>query len=496
MTRILRALAALTLFAATTAHAEAPQERVQASGYYRVMTRPDFQGGNGKLGYWNLHGRLLNEGPYGMLNLRLHVLPRDPTTNDVYASVVARIEGGSIAGVDTGGGSLSNFRVSQLYLEAGNILLDGVTWRLGTLEFFSGDLGLYDMRPAALFGDAVGLSALHRGSAFDLIVGVGDAGYFIRGLNYSTIFTGGAWIQRRFGTHFEVGVGAQGYFEPQVDGNRNAPYATPGLKYEDWVRKEVVKNYLLANPGQENLFPKPDPRSSKSGRVVAYVGFGNFGPLLWNNLFANATLRQPDVATTESVNGRDYTLYIRDLTDQRTSILIGNEMQLRILPGRFDVVWALLYGRDRNGDNALFAGEDNRDYMSTVIRGQVYMTERIHLLIETSIARETTVLGNSYREHVDSVFRNNKGVADDRGYEYGDSPTRTTWQGKGGVVFSPLGRGVYTRPSLRLLYGIQYSNQANAFGTNFVTTLDQFNQFPNVERHWHSVIALEGEGWF
>ena len=34
----------------------------------RVMTRPDVQGGNGTLGYWNLYGRLLNERGYTMLD--------------------------------------------------------------------------------------------------------------------------------------------------------------------------------------------------------------------------------------------------------------------------------------------------------------------------------------------------------------------------------------------------------------------------------------------
>ena len=43
---------------------------VQVGGYMRVMTRPDVQGGNGTLGYWNLYGRLLNERGYTMLDTR------------------------------------------------------------------------------------------------------------------------------------------------------------------------------------------------------------------------------------------------------------------------------------------------------------------------------------------------------------------------------------------------------------------------------------------
>jgi hypothetical protein len=64
------------------------------------------------------------------------------------------------------------------------------------------------------------------------------------------------------------------------------------------------------------------------------------------------------------------------------------------------------------------------------------------------------------------------------------------------VVLNPLGPGMYVRPSLRLLYGVQYSTQNNAFGNSFVETLDQYNDFGNVERHWHSVVAIEAEAWF
>ena len=53
------------------------------------------------------------------------------------------------------------------------------------------------------------------------------------------------------------------------------------------------------------------------------------------------------------------------------------------------------------------------------------------------------------------------------------------------------------RPSLRVLYGVQYSNMHDAFGNSFVQTLDQFNQFHETgDRHWHHVVGLEAEAWF
>ena len=83
----------IALLALSVAHAG----NVDIGGYFRVMARPDLQGGNGRLGYWNLYGRLLNEGPYGMIDLRYDVLAPEPGSDAPWTSVHARVEGGSIA---------------------------------------------------------------------------------------------------------------------------------------------------------------------------------------------------------------------------------------------------------------------------------------------------------------------------------------------------------------------------------------------------------------
>ncbi len=87
-------------------------------------------------------------------------------------------------------------------------------------------------------------------------------------------------------------------------------------------------------------------------------------------------------------------------------------------------------------------------------------------------------------------------MADSQGLEFGDADQRVTIQGKAGVVLNPLGPGIYVRPSLRILYGIQYSTANNAFGNSYVETLDQFSDFGAYETHIHHVIALEAEAWF
>ena len=55
----------LALLAATVL-AQAQPDRVSGAGYFRIAARPDWEGGNGRLGLWNLYGRLMNEGPYAI----------------------------------------------------------------------------------------------------------------------------------------------------------------------------------------------------------------------------------------------------------------------------------------------------------------------------------------------------------------------------------------------------------------------------------------------
>jgi hypothetical protein len=64
-----RVLAVSSVLYAASVFAQAQPDRFSASGYFSLATRPDWQGGNGRLGLWNLYGRLMNEGSYSMLEL-------------------------------------------------------------------------------------------------------------------------------------------------------------------------------------------------------------------------------------------------------------------------------------------------------------------------------------------------------------------------------------------------------------------------------------------
>ncbi|MBS2025792.1 MAG: hypothetical protein JST92_25610 [Deltaproteobacteria bacterium] len=490
---------ALATFTAGTARAEVQPDRFSAGGYYRIMARPDLQGGSGQLGFSDLYGRLLNEGPYGMLQMRLNLLQSDVSAGDPWGAVNVRIEGSSLGDSNISKGKLGDFRVSQLFVQAGNILLEHVTWQIGSLLSYPGDLGLYDARPAQLFDDTVGISALWQSERADLLLGFGAAGFNIHGADYAPVLSGGAFARVRPLKGVELGLGAQLRYEPEVSGNRFAPHYTPGINYADYLRHEVVQQYALANannPGALDDFPKPVATSAMSWKLVGYLGFGNLGPLKWNTLQGNVQKLHPQNMTTETYQGRTFDLYIQQLTDERLSAQVGNEMQLTLVPDLIDAAWGVLFGRDFNGDNTVGSGEDNRFTLSTVLRVQTYLTKTVHLLVESSVATEKSLNGNLWREHYDSIFTSTAGQSDTRGLEYGDTDRRNTWQGKLGFVFNPGGRGIYNRPSLRVLYGVQYSNMQAAWGNSFVDSLDQYNQFPSVERHWHHVVSVEAEGWF
>ncbi|MBM76093.1 MAG: hypothetical protein CMK59_11885 [Proteobacteria bacterium] len=470
--------------------------RNHVGGYFRVQARPDLQGGSSQLGYWNLYGRLLNEGSYATLDFRHEILERNDL-GEPWTAILMRVEGGSIGNADSANGVLSALRLSQVFVQAGNLGNNNITWQVGTLENYFGDLGLYDFRPSTLFFETVGVSARYQTDDIELLLAAGDSGYRMRQDAYNTVLTGGGSFRWRVIPQFEFGFGGQYRYEPGVEGNINAPYATPNIDYDDYLRGEVVQNYMLENPLNQYIqLPNPILRNASSYKAIGYIGFGNFGPVIWNNFYASYELFHPDTYKTETFNGQTHKLFLSDLTDERYSLFLGNEIQLRIIPKVWDIAWGAVYGDQKDLDNQISPSDYDRTYASTVLRSQWYLTERYHLLVESSVAKEVSRNGNAYREHADSIFKNTGGSSDPRGFEYGDSNTRTTFQGKGGIVINPMGRGIYTRPSLRFLYGAQYSNQNNAFGNAFVESLNQFNQFGNVEQHWHHILSLEMEAWF
>jgi len=500
------ALLVAALGAASLARADALDDRFSIGGYFRLQALTDFQGGNGRLGLNDtgcgmggpcIYGRLLNEGPYAIVESKLNLLGSEQSSLDPWAAVTMRIEGSSFLGTDAGKGSLANYAITNFGVNAGNILLQNVTWRMGILWNEPNDLDLYDMFIDDLFYGVAGVSARWKLPWIELLVGLGDAGWSIHPTAYDTVYTGGGWLRIHPSAHFEFGGGGQYGYEPASPGNQNGPYQTPGVTYLEYYRQDAAQSFFQNAPPGTQLLPNPSPRSSENWKAVGYLGFGKWGPLKWNSFYVHYLKNPPQTSYQETYDGQTYTIYDHDLTDQSYEFMAGDEMLFTLVPQRLDLAVAGLYGAERNYANTIVAGYDNYTWISGVARAQVYVTRTVHFLLESSVAEEHSLDGNLFRDHVDSLFQNDgTGVEDPLGLQYGDSAYRDTWQGKVGVVFNPKGTGIYTRPSLRILYGLQYSTAQDAFQSGYVNNLNQYNQFVGPEQHWHSVLGADLEGWF
>lgn len=510
-------LAFLTVLAALVSvvlpsDAFAEDDRFSAGGYFRVAARPDFQGGKSQLGLWNISGRLLNETTWAALEMRLQLIKASPGTNEIWTSLHAKIEGGSAHAADLLNGALGNFALTQLYAKAGNVLIEDVTWQLGTLDYYFGDLGLYDMKFAEIFYDTVGLSATWNSKVADVLVGIGDSGYLKKSDGYNTVLTFGAAARIRPTDGFEFGIGAELFYEPSVKGSENGPHQTKfskdsGISYENYARRNVLETFA-ANYGSnltemETNYPHPSETDAFSFKVVGYLGFGKLGPLKWNNLFLNFLREHPQNYYYETYQNVTKRIYVKDWTDERYQFNLGDEMNWEIVKNRFDLTIAAIVGYHFDKDDDVSSSERNRLIGSVVARGQVYITPTVHFLAETSYAQENSLNGNLWRKSPRSIRNSTDGYASSLGLEYGDLDKRKTWQGKVGFVLNPGGTGIFARPSLRLLYGVQYSNAHDAFPNSNTDSVDLTNEFfgqdtlKNLsERHWHHVISIEAEAWF
>ena len=507
---LLAVVAAFAIALLAPLNASAEDDRFSAGGYFRIGARPDFQGGWSKLGLWNLSGRLLNETQWAALEMRLQLIKQTPGTNEVWTSLHAKIEGGSAHAADLLNGSLGQFALTQLYVKAGNVLIDNVVWQVGTLDYYFGDLGLYDMKFAEIFYDTVGLSATWSHEKADLIVGIGDSGYLKHSKGYSPVLTFGAATRIKPVDGVELGLGFELDYEPKVESSENSPHQTKfaadsGVTYESFIRNEVLIDFVdsFGDAAQLNLnYPTPSASDAFSFKLIGYLGFGKLGALKWNNLFFNFMRLHPEQYYYENYNGNEKRIFIKDWTDERYQFNIGDEMNLELVKNRFDLTWAAMFGYHFDKDNKIAANENNRMIWSIVVRGQVYITPTVHFLAETSYAQEKSLNGNLWRSSAGSVWNNDAGIVNARGLEYGDLDLRRTWQGKAGFVLNPGGTGIFARPSLRLMYGVQYSNMHNAFNNSNVESQTQSNEFYRndfasiPDRHWHHVISIEAEAWF
>jgi hypothetical protein len=484
-------ISAALLLPGSPVQAYADHAATGMGGYVRLLARPDLGGGNGRLGFWNLYGRLLNEGPWVSLDPRMTLLKK---SDGAWSDLHLKLEGPGPLGA-SGGGSLAKMALTQAYLRAGERRGGDWTLRLGSLDTWFGDLGLYDMRPASLFQGSVGAALEGKQGKWSYLLALGDAGFAMLADQYNAVISAGGAMHYR-SKRLVVGLGGEYRFEPEVPGKANAPHATPGMKLEDLLRGEVVERFLEGRPGQEDFFPKPEARSNNSFALVGELGFGGFKALRWWQSFARFERLHPERSRIENFAGRDFTLYLADLTNERWRATFGSEAQLVLLPKKLDLWWGFLGIWAWDDDNALAPSDHNMQMFSSVLRAQYYLSNRWHLLGEGSLASETSTNGRRWRASARSIEAGTGGMSDSRGLEFGDLETRITKQIKGGLLFSPKGKGLFARPLIRLLYGLQHSNENNAFGNAFETRESNENTFSPVQRHLHHLIALEAEAWF
>ena len=228
------------------------------------------------------YGRLLNEGPYATLDFKYDMVEQS-SSDEPYTALFARIEGGSIGNSDSGNGNLSNLRLSQTYIVAGNVLLPDVRWQVGTLDTYFGDLGLYDMRPAQTLRNG-GRFARYQTERFELLLGGGDLWIcHAQQLQHHLH----RWWNDLLPTGvngLELGAGGQYRYEPGVKGNRNAAYASPNVDYADFYVAKLSSKSAQDYPNQTIEFPDPELRDAHSYKAIGYLGFGGFGPFIWNIL--------------------------------------------------------------------------------------------------------------------------------------------------------------------------------------------------------------------
>ena len=104
------ALSVCALAVSSSSRADTEVPTFNIGGYFRVMARPDLQGGDGTLGFSNLYGRLLNERPFAALELRLNLLKPHADRSGPWTAVHFKVEGDSIQNATTSKGAFVNMR--------------------------------------------------------------------------------------------------------------------------------------------------------------------------------------------------------------------------------------------------------------------------------------------------------------------------------------------------------------------------------------------------
>lgn len=117
------------------------------------------------------------------------------------------------------------------------------------------------------------------------------------------------------------------------------------------------------------------------------------------------------------------------------SLTIGHELQLATSE-RTELGLGAMLSWSFSSEDFKQASTDNSIRFSPLIRFEVAPTDLLHTLVESAYSVQYAYNGSASASHI--------------------------WQGKVGLILSPKGLGLLTRPHLRLLYGTQFCSDADA----------------------------------
>ena len=111
----------------------------------------------------------------------------------------------------------------------------------------------------------------------DWILASGTRVGSIRGERYNPVVTAGSTLRVGLGKHAQFGLGGQWKKEAVVEGHIYAPYDTPGVDYEDWIRGEVVR-LPGGQPHHGRPLPDPEPATPALATRLATLALVNWAP--------------------------------------------------------------------------------------------------------------------------------------------------------------------------------------------------------------------------
>ena len=228
----------------------------------------------------------------------------------------------------------------------------------------------------------------------------------------------------------------------------------------------------------------------QSYALIGELGFKLGSAIKWWQTFARIERLHPESRQQETHEGRTYTLYLHDLTDERDRTTLGPELQLAVVPKRLDLWLGAIGMWTSDADNTVAPSDydmtgqpPSSSGHNTTSTASGTCSPRARFRQRTQCPRER------YRATPRSIEANTGGQSDLRGLSMGTSPRARPSKSKPGYCSHPKAQACSPAPSSGF-FTAQISNQNNALGNQFEQRESNENTFAPVERHLHHLVAL------